>query len=67
MSENEAALGINVLYIAYIENILKHILSDIKRLDICYVEYTKFVQIMVLWSKWHRSGDHRVYEAVIVL
>ena len=25
-AENEAASGINVLYIAYIENILKHIL-----------------------------------------
>ena len=22
---------------------------------------------MVLWSKWHRPGGHRVYEAVIVL
>ena len=21
---------------------------------------------MVLWSKWHRPGGHRVYEAVIV-
>ena len=28
---------------------------------------TKFVQIMVLWSKWHRPGGHRVYEAFIVL
>ena len=22
---------------------------------------TKFVQIMVPWSKWHRPGGHRVY------
>ena len=27
---------------------------------------TKFVQIMALWSEWHRPGGHRVYEAVIV-
>ena len=72
MAENEAVSGIKVIYIAYIENILKYILviySKACYLICCITKWysTKFVQIMVLWSKWHRPGGHRVYEAVIVL
>ena len=34
VAENEAASGIKVLYIAYIENIINTFLSDTKSLDI---------------------------------
>ena len=64
MAKNEAASGIRVLYIAYIEGILNTFMSDTKSLDMWYS--AKFVQIMVMWSKWHRPGGHRVYGAVIV-
>ena len=37
MAEKEAASGIKVLYLAYIENILNTFLSDTKRLGIRYV------------------------------
>ena len=67
MAENEAASGINdSLYREYIKThscqILKCLICSITKW------YSiKFVQIMVLWSKWHRPGGHRVYEAVIYL
>ena len=72
MAENKAASWISVLYIAFIENILKHILVRYKKAGylICSITKwysTKFVQIMVLCSKWYRPGGHRVYEAVIAL
>ena len=73
VAENEAASGINVLYIVYIieysiyrEHIKTHSCHILKGwiFDMWYS--TKFVQIMALWSEWHRPGGHRVYEAVIV-
>ena len=47
------------LYFTHSCQILKGLIFDI-----CYT--TKFVQIIDLWSKWHRPGGHRVYDAVIV-
>ena len=66
MAQNEAALGINVLYIAYKEreHIITHSCQILKGLIFEYSN--KFIQIMVLWSKWHCPGGHRVHEAVII-
>ena len=64
--------GIDVLYIAYIGNIIKHILVRYQKA--CYLIYsiiklysTRFVHIVVLWLKWHHPEGHRVYEAVFTL
>ena len=69
--ENEAASGIKVLHCLYREHIKTHSCQILKCLILicCITKWysTKFVQMMVLWSKWHRPGGHRVYEAVIVL
>ena len=62
--------GANVIYNLYSEHFKTHSCQILKGLifeSITKLYSTKFVQIMALWSKWHRPGGHRVYEAVIVL
>ena len=72
MADNEAASGINVLYIAYIENKLKSILVRCQKGLIFYIKHQQVVLYQVCSNygsvvKWHRPGGHRIYEAVIVL
>ena len=70
MAENETTSGIKVIYNLYNEHVKTHFCQILKGLifDSITKSYsTKFVQIMALWSKWHRPGGHRDYEAGIVL
>ena len=61
--------GLSSLYYRdskYREQIKTHSCQILKGLIFDTWYSTKFVQIMALWSEWHRPGGHRDYEAVIV-